>query len=173
MNQSLPLHKLFILQTLDNVNFPLSNNQITEFLIRHNYADYFEIQQTFSELVSSSLIAEETVHHSTRYSITEEGRQTLLYYKDLIPDSFLDILAAYLKENKIEWRNSASIVTGYIPTKTGDFTVECRILEKNIPIIDLTMQVPSEDMAERMCFNWKKKQAEIYSYLLSQLMEED
>lgn len=172
MNQSLPLHKLFILETLNNVNFPLSNNHLTEFLIRNHYADYFEIQQTFSELISSSLIAEETVHHSTRYSITEEGRQTLLYYKDLIPDSFLDVLAGYLKENEIKLRNSASAIAGYTPVKTGEFAVECRIIEKNTTIFDATMLVPSEDMAERMCFNWEKKQAQIYSYMLSQLMDE-
>ena len=172
MNQSLPLHKLMILEMLNNVNFPLTNSQITEFLIRHKYAAYFEIQQTFSELTAAALVSEETVHHSTRYSITEGGRQTLLYYRHLLPDSFFDSLALYLKENKIELRNTASVITGYTPTSKGEYMVECRIIEKDSPIFDMSMIVPSEDMAERMCFNWEKKQAQLYSYMLSQLMDE-
>ena len=173
MNQSLPLNKLMILKMLDSVNFPLTNSQITEFLIKYNYATYFDIQQTFSDLCASSLILEEAVHHSTRYSITESGQQTLLYYKHLIPDIFIENLHEYLKEHKIELRNTISTVTGYTETSKGDYAVECRILEKETPIFDMMVCTPTAELAEKMCFNWKLKQEQIYAYIMSQLLGEE
>lgn len=170
MNQSLPLYKLIILEMLNNVNFPLTNSQITEFLVKQGYATYFEVQQTFSDLTASGQIHEESVHHSTRYSITESGEQTLTYYKHLLPDSFMDDIRSYLKEHKIELRNTISVVTGYTPATNGEYAVQCKIMDKNMPIFDMTILAPSTEIAEQMCFNWEKKQAEIYAYIMAELL---
>lgn len=171
-NQSLPLYKLIILEMLNSVSFPLTNSQITEFMVKNNYASYFDVQQTFADLTASSLLKEENVHHSTRYFITDEGEQTLSYYKHLIPDSFIETIRAYLTEHKIELRNTVSVVTGYTPSSNGDYAVQCKIMDKELPIFDMMLLVPSEDIAEQMCFNWEKKQAELYSHIMEQLIEE-
>ena len=170
MNQTLPLCKLIILEMLNHVNFPLTNSQITEFLVKRNYATYFEVQQAFSDLTASEQVFEENVHHSTRYSITDSGEQTLTYYKHLLPDSYTDDIRDYLKENKIELRNTASVVAGFTPATNGEYAVQCKIMEKGIPIFDMTLLAPSTDIAEQMCFNWEKKQAEIYAYIMAELL---
>lgn len=171
MNQAMPLYKLMILEMLNEVTFPLTNSQITEFLVKYNYATYFEIQETFSELTSTHLIQEETVHHSTRYSITAQGESTLTFYRNLLPNSFLENIKIYLKDNKIALRSKVSVIAGYTPTSDGEYAVQCRILEKEKPIFDMTVLVQSTDMAEQMCFNWEKKQAELYSHILLELLK--
>ena len=40
------LYKMIILYMLKKVTFPLSNSQITNFLLDHEYTTYFHIQQT-------------------------------------------------------------------------------------------------------------------------------
>lgn len=172
MHQAMPLYKLMILKMLNEVSFPLTNSQITEFLVKYNYASYFEVQQTFADLSASELIGEEEVHHSTRYHITEDGEQTLSYYKHLIPDSFMENIQNYLKENNIEFRNEVSVVAGYVPAKNEEYAVHCRILENNKAIFDMTIYAPTEDLAEKMCFNWEKKHSEIYSHIFQELIEE-
>lgn len=173
MNQSMPLYKLMILKMLSEVSFPLTNSQITEFLIKYNYATYFEIQQTFSDLTSSALIIQEEVHHSTHYSITEAGQQTLSYYKHLVPDQFMENIHNYLRENNIELRKEVSVFTGYVPTDNDEYAVQCRILEKEKAIFDMTLYAPTVDLAEKMCFNWERMHSDIYSDIFQRLVNED
>ena len=171
MNQSLPLYKLIILEMLNSVDFPLTNSQITEFLVKRGYATYFEVQQTFSDLTASKQIYEENVHHSTRYSITESGKQTLTYYNHLLPDSFTEDIRNYLKKNKIELRDTVSVVTGYKPASNEEYAVRCKIMEKDMPIFNMALLAPSTEIAEQICFNWEKKYAEIYAYIMAELMD--
>ena len=61
----LTLYKLMILYMLEKVNFPLTNNQITGFILDQGYTDYFHVQQAISELVESNLITTETIRNAS------------------------------------------------------------------------------------------------------------
>ena len=52
------LYKMIILYMLKKVTFPLSNSQITNFLLDHEYTTYFHIQQTIHDLMDTHLILE-------------------------------------------------------------------------------------------------------------------
>ena len=56
MAESLTLYKLIILYMLNEVDFPLTNSQISEFILEKEYTNYFHLQQAFSELVDSNLL---------------------------------------------------------------------------------------------------------------------
>lgn len=172
MNPALPLNKLIILKMLDDVDFPLTNSQITEFMVSFHYAEYFDVQETLSDLKASHLVVEEDIHHSTHYHITETGEQTLNYYKYLLPDSFVSNITKYFNDNKISLRNKVSVVTGYAPISSGEYAVHCQILEKGLPIFDMTIHAPDQEVAETMCFNFEKEQANIYSDILMKLILE-
>lgn len=62
MSEPLTLYRLMILYMLDKVDFPLTNTQITNFILEKDYTTYFTVQQTFSELVDSGLITAEPPH---------------------------------------------------------------------------------------------------------------
>ena len=49
MTDALTLYKLIILYMLDRVDFPLTNSQISEFILDKGYTDYFKLQQAISE----------------------------------------------------------------------------------------------------------------------------
>ena len=51
--ESLTLYKLMILFMLDNLDFPLTNSQLSEFFVNHGYTSYFHLQQAINELVES------------------------------------------------------------------------------------------------------------------------
>ena len=60
---------------LDKVDFPLTNAQISEFILNKGYTTYFKLQQALSELTEAELIREETSHNRTLYHLTEDGAQ--------------------------------------------------------------------------------------------------
>ena len=65
MAKSFTLYKLIILYMLNEVDFPLTNSQISEFILDEGYTTYFKLQQALSELLESGFIREESTHHRT------------------------------------------------------------------------------------------------------------
>lgn len=55
MAEAFKLYKLIILYMLDKVDFPLTNSQISEFILNEGYTTYFKLQQALSELLDSGL----------------------------------------------------------------------------------------------------------------------
>lgn len=116
IEKSSTLYKIIILYMLEKVNFPLSNNQITNFFLDHGYTSYFHVQQTIHELLESKLMEEKKQGTSTCYQTTEEGRTTLSYFEKKISDEIREEINTYLKENDYEMRNANSIKAEYYRT---------------------------------------------------------
>lgn len=169
MNESLILYKLIILYMLDRVTFPLTNSQITECILEKEYTTYFIIQQSFSELIDTKLIVAERMHHSSHYTLTDEGKKTLAYYRHIIPDGVIEGITDYLTKHKIELKNKVSVVAHYEPLKDQDYAVHFKIKEQNADIFNLTLHIPSEEIANRMCNKWQEKHEELYSYIMEKL----
>ena len=58
MAEAFKLYKLIILYMLNKVDFPLTNSQISEFILDEGYTSYFKLQQAISELIESGFIRE-------------------------------------------------------------------------------------------------------------------
>lgn len=71
------LYKLIILYMLDRVNSPMTNAQISEFVLEKGYTTYFTLQEVLNTLISDGFITEESYHSSTHYTITDSGRETI------------------------------------------------------------------------------------------------
>ena len=169
IEKSSTLYKIIILYMLEKVNFPLSNNQITNFFLDHGYTSYFHVQQTIHELLESKLIEEKKQGTSTCYQTTEEGRTTLSYFEKKISDEIREEINTYLKENDYEMRNANSIKAKYYRTPEQEYVVQCQVREKKTILINLELTVPTEDIAKSFCSHWTKKNQEIYAYLMETL----
>ena len=169
IEKSSTLYKIIILYMLEKVNFPLSNNQITNFFLDHGYTSYFHVQQTIHDLVESKLMEEKIQGTSTCYQTTEKGRTTLSYFEKEISDEIRDEIDTYLKENSYELRNANSIKAEYYRTPEQEYVVQCQVREKKTILINLELTVPTEEIAKSFCSHWSKKNQEIYAYLMDTL----
>ena len=84
--EELAQNKLLLLYIIDKAEKPLTNEEITEFMLENNYMNYFLIQQYLSELTSSKFI--EYVHEDDKkiYKMLNKGKITLYYFQDRIPE---------------------------------------------------------------------------------------
>lgn len=171
MSETYTLYRLIVLYMLDKVDFPLTNTQITNFVLEKDYTSYFTIQQTFSELLDSDLITAESTHNNTLYRITDAGKQALDFFGNRISDGIKDDVANYFKDNQYELKNETSIISDYYKTTNGQYAVRCQIKEKDTSIIDLTIQVPSKDQALAVCRNWAEESDTVYALLMDQLIK--
>ena len=63
------LYKLMILYMLSKVNFPLSNTQISEFMLDKQYTNYFTLQEVLNSLADDGFIQILTNKNTTQYKL--------------------------------------------------------------------------------------------------------
>ena len=99
MAEAQTLYKLIVLSMLDRVDFPLTNAQISDFILTKEYTNYFTLQQVLSELVETELAEVHTVRNSTYYHITEKGKETLTFFGHSVSSAIQEDITKYLKDN--------------------------------------------------------------------------
>jgi DNA-binding PadR family transcriptional regulator len=155
---------------LDKLDFPLTNGQISEFILDKGYTNYFTLQQALSEMVEARFIREETTHNRTFYHLTEEGAETIQFFRNNISSAIQEDIDTFLLEKKYELKNQVSVKADYYPTKNNEYAVRCQIIENGSPIIDLTLTMPTEEEAATVANNWNHKNQEIYAQIMANLL---
>ena len=173
LTEPMTLYKLMNLYLLKQVNFPLTNAQLTSFFTEHDYTTYFTLQQALNELEDAGLIHKEASHSSTRYDITKEGEETLNFFENNISPAIIEDMDTYLKENRLRLRNEVSLVSDYYKSTSQDYIVHCEVREGRSPLIELSLSVPDRDQAAAMSARWEQKSKEIYSFITKSLMSEE
>lgn len=170
MAEPLTLYKLIILYMLKKIDFPLTNSQISEFILDKGYTTYFKLQQAISELIESAFIREEIAQNRTFYHITEDGVETIQFFKNNISPAIQKDIDDFLKEKKYDLKNETAVKADYYRNTNMEYSVRCQVMENELPLIDLTITVPTETEAENVAKNWKKKNQEIYAMIMGELL---
>ena len=170
LNEPMTLYKLMNLYMLKQVNFPLTNAQLTNFFTEHEYTTYFTLQEALNELEDAGLIHKEPSHNSTRYEITREGEETLNFFGKNISPAIVNDMDQYLKENKFRLREEVGTSADYYKATGQDYIVHCEVREGKTVLIRLDLALPDKEQAEAMCSNWKEKSQEIYSFAMKTLL---
>lgn len=170
MAENFKLYKLIILYMLERVDFPLTNSQISEFILDEGYTTYFKLQQALSELIESGFVHEESTHSRTFYHLTEEGAATIQYFKNDISPAIQEDIHTFLKQKQYELKNEVSVKADFYENISGEYSVRCQVLEKGSALIDLTLTVPTKNEAETIANNWSKKNQEVYALIMANLL---
>ena len=170
MSEAFTLYKLIVLYMLEKVDFPLTNGQISEFILDKEYTSYFTLQQAISEMVETGFIREESTHNRTMYHLTEEGAETIQFFKSNISPAIRKDIDTFLKEKAYELKNEVGVKADYYPNKSNEYSVRCQICEGDASLIDLTISVPTEEESISVANNWNKRHQEIYAQIMANLL---
>lgn len=170
MASSFKLYKLIILYMLDKVDFPLTNSQVSEFILDEGYTTYFKLQQAISELIDSGFIREESTHSRTFYHLTEDGEQTINFFRNDISAEIQSDIDKFLEAKHYELKNEVSVKSDYYRNSNMEYSVRCQVIEHDAPLIDLTVTAPTEAEAETIANNWTQKNEEIYAMIMASLL---
>jgi len=170
LSESSTLYKLIILYMLRKVNFPMTNTQLSDFILGHGYTSYFHIQEALSEMIEANLLETESIRNTTYYHMTEEGQNTINYFDNQISDDIKVDIHKYLEKNAYELRNEVSVIADYYKATNSDYIVNCKVKERDGELINLSVSVPTEDAAKAICNNWQKKNQDLYAYLMKELL---
>lgn len=166
------LYKLMNLYVLHQVNFPLTNAQLSNFFLDREYTTYFTLQQALNELLDAGLVKKETMRNSSRYEITKEGEETLEFFGKNISPAIVSDMDEYLKQNRFRMRNEVGLISDFYKSTNQDYIVHCEVREGKAVLVNLDISVPDKEQAEIMCNHWKDRSQEIYAYVMKSLMSE-
>lgn len=170
--EPMTLYKLMNLYMLHQVNFPLTNAQLSNFFLDREYTTYFTLQQALNELLDAGLVKKETMRNSSRYEITKDGEETLEFFGKNISPAIVSDMDEYLKQNRFRMRNEVGLISDFYKSTNQDYIVHCEVREGKAVLVNLDISVPDKEQAEIMCNHWKDRSQEIYAYVMKSLMSE-
>ena len=154
---------------LNRVTFPMTTAQVSDFILEKEYTNFLTLQQVINELTNASLISSETIRNRTHLSITPEGLETLTFFENRISDAIKFDINEFFRENEYTLRNEVSVLGDYYKSTSGEYDAHLIVKERGVNLVDLTMSVPTEEIAASICDNWQRKNQDIYQYLISEL----
>ena len=162
-NNAMTLYKLMILYMLNLTEYPLTNARISEFMLQKGYTTYFNLQTALSELMETGLI-------SSFFKSTEEGKHILDLLSNDINQSIKNEIKAYLSDNSKTIKSDISATANFETVGNGDFVVNLNINEYQSKLLSLSLLVPAENIAEKICSEWSKKSDDVYTLLFNSLV---
>ncbi len=169
LQDPLTLYKLIILYMLGRVKFPLTTAQISNFILEKEYTNFLTLQQVFSELTDTGLVESKTINNRTQLSLSAEGKDTLNYFGNRISDAIKEDINQYFRENEYSLREEVSVLGDYYKSTSGEYEAHLIAKEQDINLVELTLSVPTKEIAEAVCHNWQKKNQEVYEQIIKLL----
>lgn len=170
MTDPLTLTKLIILYMLDSADKPLPKSKIFSFIIDNEYTNYFTLMQASTELTDAGFVNLNVKKNSTVFSITEEGVNTLNSFADRISSSIRKDIASYLTDILGENKSSMNIETNYYRNGYSGYIAELVAKDKNTEIINIKINMPTEESVAALCKNFEEKGEDIYDLLVENLL---
>lgn len=165
-------HKLIILHLLQKMGIALSNSEICQFLLEKNYMDYFSVQQYLAELVDAGWLEKSREQNNTRYTITDEGEETVNYFLNHISEDAKAEINTYVKENSRRIRAEYAVTANYFPEVNDDFLVKCGLNDDDgNTLMEISVSVASKQQALSICRNWRKNVSHLYGNILTSLVK--
>ena len=170
MNDPFTLYKLIILYILSKTNFPLSKTQLSEFLIEHEYTNYFTAQEAIADNLESNFIYKESTTQHTLYHLTETGHETVNFFSSDISQEIRSEIDSFIKEKYHTFISEFASQSRYYKNNDNEYIVSLVVKEKKGELLNLSLSVPDEKTAENIANNWGQKNQEVYALIMEHLL---
>lgn len=165
-------NKLLLIYILKQIKLPISNNQLTEIVLKNNLINYFILQEYISELIAAGFINCNDMDGKHRLTVTSSGDKILTMFSNRISDAKKEIIDSYLNSNILSIKKQISLTADYTIDNNNSFKVDLKAIENNITLIHLELNVVSNKQAKDLCSKWKNNSSELYTKIMKVLIED-
>ena len=167
-------NKVLILYTLSQIPNGLSNDGLYKIISSINDVNYFYFKEVLTDLLDSKLVGMFTKDEEDEsvLKITSEGKNALSLTIDVLP-GILKLKADNVFQKEFSSiADETSIIAEFIPRSENDYTIKCKVIEKNETIFEVRTFAGSRDRAKKIVDNWNKNASKIYPKMLEILLED-
>ena len=126
-------NKVLILYTLSQIQNGLSNDGLYKIISSINDVNYFYFKEVLTDLLDSKLVGMFTKDEEDEsvLKITSEGKNALSLTIDVLP-GILKLKADNVFQKEFSSiADETSIIAEFIPRSENDYTIKCKVIEKN------------------------------------------
>lgn len=171
-NPSMTEQKLVTLYALDRLG-PATALQLLRFMVESGLMDYIALQLSVAELDEMGLLRKLPHALGALYAPSAQGYEALQLFQSRIPHS----RAARIDEIAPEWkrrlREEKQVLSDWEKVPSGEYIVHLKLLESELPLLDMRISVPTREQANRFCERWPKAAGGLYAQMMQTLGEED
>ena len=162
--------KLIILFTAKEFGNPLTNPDLTKFILNNNEIDYFLLQHNIYELVKMEKMRVFKEFGKDFYAITDDGIETVGFFYMKIPYLVRKNILLDLEQQRVLSEPQTKIVADFEPSE-NEFTAGVKIIDNGQEQFSLNIIVPGREHAIAVCEYFEKNVADIYRDLNQKIME--
>lgn len=169
-DEELAENKVLILYILNKITDGIKSDNLYKIVSSANNINYFYFQELVTDLINTNLIGSFTKDEDIFIKITSEGQNALVLTKSLLPGILKLKADSVFKEQVSIIAEESSIITEYIPKNENDYTVKCKIVEKNETIFEVSTFAGSRERAKQISDNWKNNASKLYPQIIDLLL---
>jgi len=164
--------KLTILMLINNLEVPLTNEEITELVLDSGLINYISLQHYITELCELSMLERIPQDGKQHYLLTENGRVALDFFKVRVPGHVQKKIDNIIKDFKKSLPIETNVHAEYTKISENDYEVFLSITENKAPMMNLTLHVMSDKHAKRVCERWEAHATTSYGDILGLLTQQ-
>ena len=168
-------NKLLILYLINRMELSMSSAQITEFIISKDLMHTFTLNETLTTMKDQGLLS--TIQENsqdlkaTRYSITEDGQQTLELFEEHIPRPVRKLIDQYVTDNRGQVKRDYEVNATYFPNiENNDFQVKCGVYEDRRALLEVSISVDTREQAKLIQNNWNGNASGLYQKIIEAII---
>ena len=161
-------NKLLVLFAVDQLG-PLTSLQLLQFLAEHELMDYITMQLTLGDLLSTGHLNSLPHALGTLYGLSPEGKESLWLFLRRLPHSTRSMVRNAVPEWKPRFQRETQILSDFQRREDGMYALRLRLMEKDAPLLDMTLTLPSRDLADRFSRRWPTAAPAFYGFLMKAL----
>ena len=164
-------NKLVILLALQSFG-KMSDLQLLQYLSCNDLMGYFDMMMALQALCTQGQCVRTDNPFGSDYALTDAGREAIALFGEKVPFSVRERIAsgAPLWRERIRAERETPAV--YRQNPRGEYELQLSIVEQDMPMLRLSLSLPTEEMAKRFRGRWAEKAAGIYADIFRALGEE-
>lgn len=170
--KGVPKDKLTILFFARASDLDITREQLYRAMVENDCMSYFDFQTSMAEMEEDGFLAAIPRTFGQGYRVTARGEEALRMFEESLPYSLRTRLTEYAEQNRNDMIRETQLVSSMEELYGGAYRVHLRVQEKTAVVVDISFDVISRAMAQRVRAGWQENAEEIYMYILNKLLEE-
>ncbi|MCL2397622.1 MAG: DUF4364 family protein [Defluviitaleaceae bacterium] len=167
-------HKIILLYLMNRMDIPMSNSQITQFVLEESYMNFYSVQQYLKEMVDIEYLDFSQDNNTTRYTITGDGMKALETFAAYVPQHMKNRIAKYVAENRREvMKGFETTANHFFDHDTGEYIVKCGVYDYDTLLMELNLSVVDKEQALLICNNWKSDVGRVHAQIINILLTKE
>jgi hypothetical protein len=186
-SKDIAANKLIILYAMRKLDTPVSNIQLTAYMLEQHLMDFFSFQQHVNEMAgagyldavpdagaSSGAGASAGAGGGRRllYRLSESGAALLGGMEGLLPRAEKNRIDRTVSAIRGKAKDELAVSADYTPIDENRQGVCLKFSEGDLDMLKIELQTASKAAARQICANWKARALDVYAKLVDELLRE-